>query len=143
MGMHTHFRPALRMGVVALGWAALFALLAYSGAFSDAAVAQQKKKGSQPTRNVQGVVHAPDGAPQGGAVVQLENKRTMQVRSFISQADGSYYFHDLNADVDYGLRAEFRGAASDKRTVSSFDSRPDVTIDLQLKAAEPTPPRKW
>ena len=68
--------------------------------------------------------------------MQLENKRTMQVRSFISQADGSYYFHDLNADVDYELRAEFRGSASDKRTVSTFDSRQDVTIDLQLKAAK-------
>jgi hypothetical protein len=136
MGMHTHFRPAFRKAVGALGWVALCALLACSGGFSDAALAQQKKKGSQQTRNVQGVVHAPDGAPQDGAVVQLENKRTMQVRSFISQADGSYYFHDLNADVDYELRAEFRGSASDKRTVSTFDSRQDVTIDLQLKAAK-------
>jgi len=126
MGIDIRFRPALRKAV------AVFALLACSGA----AIAQQQKKGSQQTRNVQGVVHAPDGAPQAGAVVQLENKRTMQVRSFISQADGSYYFHDLNADVDYGLRAEFRGAASDKRTVSSFDSRQDVTMDLQLKAAK-------
>ncbi len=126
MSIDTRFRPALRKAV------AVFALLACSGA----AIAQQQKKGSQQTRSVQGVVHAPDGAPQAGAVVQLENKRTMQVRSFISQADGSYYFHDLNADVDYGLRAEFRGAASDKRTVSSFDSRQDVTMDLQLKAAK-------
>jgi hypothetical protein len=38
--------------------------------------------------------------------------------------------------VDYELRAEFRGSASDKRTVSTFDSRQDVTIDLQLKAAK-------
>jgi hypothetical protein len=136
MGIDIHSRVALRKVVVALGWAGLFALLACSGAFSGAAIAQQQKKGSKQTRNVQGVVHAPDGAPQAGAVVQLENKRTMQVRSFISQADGSYYFHDLNADVDYGLHAEFRGAASDKRTVSSFDSRQDVTMDLQLKAAK-------
>jgi hypothetical protein len=122
--------------VRALGWLALVAALVCSGAFSNSAFAQQKKKGSQQTRSVQGVVHAADGAPQSGAVVQLENKRTMQIRSFISQADGTYYFHDLSADVDYELRADFRGAASDKHTVSSFDSRPDVTIDLHLKAAK-------
>ena len=136
MPTRTGSRAAGRKAIGALGWVALLAVLACSGAFSHSAFAQQKKKGSQPTRNVQGVVHAPDGSPQGGAVVELENKRTMQVRSFISQADGSYYFHDLNADVDYGLRAEYRGAASDKHTVSTFDSRQDVTIDLQLKAAK-------
>jgi len=136
MGMHIYFQSGARKAMGARGWLALLAVLACFGALSDSALAQQKKKGSQPTRNVLGVVHAPDGSPQGGAVVQLENKRTMQVRSFISQADGSYYFRDLNADVDYGLRAEYHGAASDKHTVSTFDSRQDVTIDLQLKAAK-------
>ena len=62
MSIDTRFRPALRKAV------AVFALLACSGA----AIAQQQKKGSQQTRSVQGVVHAPDGAPQAGAVVQLD-----------------------------------------------------------------------
>ena len=133
MGMRIYSRSPGRMA----GGIALLAVVACLGAIlNSAAFAQQKKKGSQPTRNVQGVVHAPDGSPQGGAVVQIENKRTMQVRSFISQADGSYYFHDLNADVDYGLHAEYHGTASDKHTVSTFDSRQDVTIDLQLKGGK-------
>ncbi|MGP8243869.1 MAG: carboxypeptidase-like regulatory domain-containing protein [Bryobacteraceae bacterium] len=136
MNVPTRFRPGARRATGALGWMALLAVLACAGAFSNSAPAQQNKKGGQATRNVQGVVHAPDGSPQAGAVVQLENKRTMQVRSFISRADGSYYFRDLNADVDYGLRAEYHGAASDRHTISTFDSRLDVTIDLQLRAAK-------
>ena len=124
-----------RRGVVGvLGWAGLTAVLLWPGLGQ----AQEKKKAGQASRSVRGVVHAPDGSPQAGAVVQLENKRTMQVRSFLSQADGTYYFRDLNADVDYELRAELpaRGEASDKHTLSTFDSRKDVTIDLQLKAGK-------
>lgn len=136
MLLHTYFRVGAKKVAAVTLWAALLAVLACSGVYSSPAAAQQKKKGSTTTRNVQGVVYTPDGKPQNGAIVQLENKRTLQVRSFITQADGSYYFRDLNSDVDYGLRAEYRGAASDKHTVSNFDSRQDVTIDLRLKAAK-------
>lgn len=135
-GVRAHPRSAASRAIAALGCVALLAVLACSGGFSNPALAQEKKKGSPQTRNLQGVVHAPDGSPQAGAVVQLENRRTLQVRSFITQADGSYYFHDLNMDVDYGLHAEYHGAESNKHTLSTFDSHPDVTIDLQLKPAK-------
>ena len=100
-----------------------------------AATAFAQKKGKQDqTRNVQGTVTTADGSVVNGARVYLENTKTLQVRSFYTQKDGSYYFHELNTDVDYKLRAEFDGSTSSTRTLSSFDSRKDAVMNLKLNA---------
>ena len=95
-------------------------------------LAQKSKKEDQTSRSVQGVVTSGEDAPVAGAVVQLKNTKTLQIRSFISKEDGSYVFNGLNADVDYELRAEYQGSSSSPKTVSSFDSRKAVTINLKL-----------
>jgi len=93
---------------------------------------EKKKKGASPTRSVQGTVtHANDTAADG-AVVYLENTKSMQIRSFITPANGTYYFNDLSPDIDYKLRAEFSGTASITRTLSSFDTRKEAIINLKL-----------
>lgn len=99
---------------------------------APAAFGQGKKKGKDLTRSVQGIVTSAEDAPVKGAVVQLKNTKTLQIRSFIAQDDGSYYFHGLNPDVDYELRANYQDASSSTKTVSSFDSRKDVVINLKL-----------
>jgi hypothetical protein len=96
-------------------------------------LAQKSKKGEDQTnRTVQGIVTSPEDAPVGGAVVQLKNTKTLQIRSFITKEDGSYYFNGLSPDVDFELRAENQGSSSSTKTVSSFDSRKTVTINLKL-----------
>ena len=99
------------------------------------AFAQKKSKNGEDlnTRSVQGIVTAADDSAVNGAVVQLKNVKTLQIRSFITKDDGTYYFHGLSPDVDYELRAEYQGASSSTKTLSSFDSRKDATINLQLK----------
>ena len=92
----------------------------------------KKKKGDTQNRSVQGVVTSADEKPVAGAVVQLKNTKSLQIRSFISQDDGAYYFHGLSPDVDYELKADFQGASSGTKTVSSFDSRKDVILNLKL-----------
>lgn len=92
----------------------------------------KKKKGESQERSVQGVVTSADERPVAGAVVQLKNTKSLQIRSFISQDDGAYYFHGLSPDVDYELKADFQGASSSTKTVSSFDSRKDVILNLKL-----------
>lgn len=84
------------------------------------------------TRSVQGSVTAPDDSLVSGAVVYLKNTKTLQIRSFFTQKDGSYYFHDLSPDIDYELKAEYSGASSGAHTLSSFDSRKLATINLKL-----------
>ena len=67
-----------------------------------------------------------------GAVVQLKNTKNLQIRSFITTDNGTYYFHGLSPDVDYELKAEFKSAESPTKTLSSFDSRKQAVINLKL-----------
>ena len=94
--------------------------------------AQGKKKGEETTRSVQGTVSTAEDAPAAGAVVQLKNTKTLQIRSFIAKDNGSYYFHELSPDVDYELKADFQGASSPTKTLSSFDSKKTSNINLKL-----------
>ena len=92
------------------------------------------KKDENPTiRSVQGVVNNAQGEAVNGAVVQLKNVKTLQIRSFITRDSGAFYFHGLSTDVDYELKAEFNGNSSKSRTLSSFDSRRQPVVDLKLE----------
>jgi Carboxypeptidase regulatory-like domain len=93
----------------------------------------QGKKKEPAERAVSGVVTNDNGEPVPGAVVQLKNMKTLQVRSFIAKEKGEYYFNGLSTDIDYEFRAEWNGKSSNTRTLSSFDSHPAVVLNLQLK----------
>jgi hypothetical protein len=97
-----------------------------------ATVAFAQKNKAPAERSVSGVV-TDNGAPVPGAVVQLKNTKTLQVRSFIAKEMGEYYFHGLSTDVDYELKADANGKTSGSRTLSSFDSHSEAIINLQLK----------
>ena len=103
-------------------------LLCAAGLFAQ----EKKKKGEETTRSVEGVVTTAEDAPAVGAVVQLKNTKTLQIRSFITKQNGSYYFHELSPDVDYELKADYQGMSSGSKTLSSFDSRRTATINLKL-----------
>ena len=113
---------------VAIGAAIL--LMCAAGSFAQ----EKKKKGEETTRSVEGAVVTPDEKAAVGAVVQLKNTKTLQVRSFITKDDGTFYFHGLSPDIDYELKADYQGASSDKKTLSSFDSRKEAIINLKLNA---------
>ena len=93
----------------------------------------QKKKGEEQTRTVEGTVAGPDGEPAVGAEVQLKNTKSLEIHSYISQEGGKFSFHGLSPDVDYELKAQFQGAWSGVKTISSFDSHRQVTVKLKIK----------
>ena len=93
----------------------------------------QKKPKAPTERTVSGAVTDPNGNPAPGAIVQLKNLKTLQVRSFIARDMGEYTFTGLALDTDYELKAESNGKSSATRTLSSLDGRTDVKINLQLK----------
>jgi hypothetical protein len=97
------------------------------------AFAQKKKNEDAGTRGVQGTVLGPDDKLVAGAVVQLKDMRTLQVRSFITQDDGSYHFSGLKADIDYQLKADFKGMSSSTKTLSVFDDRKTPIINLKVE----------
>lgn len=71
--------------------------------------------------------------PVPHAVVQLEDTRTLQVRSFITLDDGTYHFSGLRGDVDYRLKAIFKDTVSAVKTFSVFDSRKTGVYNLKLE----------
>ncbi len=95
-------------------------------------LSQGRKGEDVPTRTVQGSVTDAKDRAVDGAVVQLKNTKTLQIRSFITKEQGGYYFHGLSPDVDYELKAEYQGAVSPHKTLSSFDSRKKAVINLKL-----------
>lgn len=106
--------------------------------FASGLFAQKKNKGdeSAETRTVQGAVTTAEDKPVIGAVVQLKNTKTLQIRSFITQQNGTYYFNGLSTDVDYELKAESNGVTSPTKTLSSFDSRKAAVLNLKLTKKE-------
>ncbi len=97
------------------------------------AFAQGGKK-TDPTRSVQGTVSAADDTTVKGAIVQLKNTKTLQIRSFITQENGSYYFHELSPDVEYELTAQDQkaGTSSNTKKLSPFDNQKVATINIKL-----------
>jgi hypothetical protein len=94
----------------------------------------QSKNEDTNTRSVQGNVTDGSGKSAQGAVVQLKDMKTLQIRSFITQADGAYHFAGLNTNVDYELKAANQnGSESASKTLSVFDSKKTATINLKLK----------
>ena len=94
----------------------------------------QGRKGKTPAeRSVTGTVTDDGGNPLPGAVIQMKNMKTLQVRSFIAKEKGDFYFQGLSPDIDYEFKAEWNGKSSNTRTLSSFDSHPSVNIDLKIK----------
>jgi Carboxypeptidase regulatory-like domain len=111
-----------------------FAIFVLVVALASFALAQGNKKSKEPTeKSVSGIVTDENDKPVPGAVVQLKNTKTLQVRSFIAREMGDYYFHGLATDVDYELKAEANGQSSGPRILSSFDTHAEAKINLQLK----------
>lgn len=84
-------------------------------------------------KQLQGKVFSASDATLSGAIVYLENSRNNDIKSYITETDGGYHFANLSADTDYTLWAAFKGRKSPVKTVSSFDSRKNVFIDLHIK----------
>jgi Carboxypeptidase regulatory-like domain len=99
--------------------------------FAAAGMAQDKKREAQ-LRTVRGVVADKSDSPISGSVVFLKNVRTNSVRSSYTDDTGSYRFSGLDPNADYELHAEKDGAKSQTRTVSSFDSRKDIVLNLKI-----------
>ena len=70
--------------------------------------------------------------PLSDAVVCLSNPRTRAVKTFIVEADGVYRFPALSPNIDYEVYAQYKGKKSDTKTVSQFDNRGQVNINLKV-----------
>ncbi len=70
--------------------------------------------------------------PLPNAVVYLTNTRTRSVKTYIVGVDGTYRFPALLNAVDYEVYAQYKGHKSDPKSVSQFDDRSEVYVDLRV-----------
>jgi hypothetical protein len=98
---------------------------------SIAALAAPDKKDKAQGRLLYGKVLDPQDNPVAGAIVYLTNSRTHAVKTYIVGEEGTYRFPGLST-VDYEVYAQFNGRKSDTKSVSQFDDRPQVYIDLRI-----------
>jgi protocatechuate 3,4-dioxygenase beta subunit len=100
------------------------------------AVAGPAPRDEPQTRTLTGQVTDKADAPISGAVVYLQNTRTQRVKTYITSEGGNYRFSSLSPNVDYQVRAEYHGHKSDTKTLSSFDSRGKVVMQLKINMAK-------
>jgi hypothetical protein len=89
------------------------------------------KKDKQQGRLLSGKVLDQQDNPVVSAVVYLTNTRTHAVKTYIVGQDGTYRFPGLST-VDYEVYAQYNNHKSDTRSVSQFDDRSQVYIDLKI-----------
>jgi hypothetical protein len=109
----------------------IFCLMAALLIFVAIGSAQDKKREAQ-LRTVKGIVFDKSENPVSGSVVFLKNTRTNSVRSSYTDDSGSYRFSGLDPNADYEVHAEKEGEKSTTRTVSSFDSRKEIDLNLKI-----------
>src|ERR1022692_3436747 len=106
-----------------------------AGAFllvmSVAAHAAPDKKEKQQGRLLFGKVLDQQDNPVVNAIVYLTNTRTHAVKTYIVGQDGTYRFPGLST-VDYEVYAQYNSHKSDTKSVSQFDDRSQVYIDLKI-----------
>ena|ERR1700737_1902666 len=98
-------------------------------------VSAQGKKGEIQLRTVHGRVLDKDDTPMADGVVYLKNTRNQTVKTYISDVGGNYRFSGLDPNADYEIHAERDGVSSNTRTISSFDARKDIELNLKLQKA--------
>lgn len=83
-------------------------------------------------KTVRGLITDKAESPIPASVVFLKNTRSNAIRSYISDDSGNYRFSGLDPNVDYEIHAEKDGAKSQTRTISSFDSKKDIILNLKI-----------
>jgi hypothetical protein len=119
-----------RLRVISIGLA--FLLIA---TLSVAAATQDNKdaaKHEASLKSVRGLVMDKGESPIPSSVVFLKNNRSNAIRSYISDDAGNYRFSGLDPNVDYEIHAEKDGAKSQTRTISSFDSKKEIVLNLKI-----------
>ena len=101
-------------------------------AIGPTAHASPDKKDKPTGRLLYGKVLDPQDNPLPDAVVYLTNTRTRAIKTYIVGQDGTYRFPALSTAVDYEIYAQYKGRKSDAKSVSQFDDRSQVYLDLKV-----------
>jgi hypothetical protein len=90
------------------------------------------KKDKTVGRLLFGKVLDPQDNPLPDAIVYLTNTRSRAVKTYIVGPDGTYRFPALSTATDYEVYAQYKGRKSETKSVSQFDDRSQVYVDLKV-----------
>jgi hypothetical protein len=122
----------MKRAVIAAAVAAMFTLgLCVVPATAHAQIFGRDKK-PDPTRLLLGKVLDNADNPLPNAVVYLTNTRDRSVKTYIVGPEGTYRFPALQPNIDYEVYALLNKHKSHTKTVSQFDNRTQVYIDLKI-----------
>ena len=88
------------------------------------------------SRTLTGTILDKSDKPIGSAVVYLKNTKSLAIKTYISQNDGTYRFPELSLNADYEVYAEKKGDRSKTKTLSQFDDREKPNINLQIDSGK-------
>jgi Carboxypeptidase regulatory-like domain len=108
----------------------MLGLAAHASSGKPARASSDKKDKTQ-GRLLYGKVLDQHDNPVVNSIVYLTNTRTHAVKTYIVGQDGTYRFPGLSS-VDYEVYAQHNDRKSDTKSVSQFDDRPQVYIDLKI-----------
>lgn len=114
---------------IMLAGAAVFALLLL---LANLTSATPDKKEKSTGKLVLGKVLDPQDNPLPDAIVYLTNTQTRSIKTYIVGQDGTYRFPALSTAVDYEIYAQYKGHKSATKSVSQFDERSQVYLDLKI-----------
>lgn len=120
-------------GLRSLAAGIVFSIAVGAAVGSAAALAPSAQAQNFGQRTIIGKVVDDTETPVSGATVFLKNVKTKNVKSFTSQATGDYRFAQVGMTDDYEVWAEHGKTKSPVKTISSFDSRKELNIQLKLK----------
>jgi hypothetical protein len=84
-------------------------------------------------RSLSGTIESPQHEPLRGAVVQLQQGDSVQIKSYVTTEDGHYHFNRLNSEDDYKVWVIFRNRHSKPKEISKFDDHLDKVIDFTIE----------
>lgn len=82
---------------------------------------KSQKKQNLRFRSVHGIVKDEKENPVNGALVNLTNLKTKKTLTYITKANGTYYFDDLSRDENYELDAVFHDKKTRTKKLSHYD----------------------
>jgi hypothetical protein len=124
----------MKRAVIAAAVAAMLTLRLFVVPTPSAAQVFGRDKKPAPTRLLLGKVLDNGDNPLPNAVVYLTNTRDRSVKTYIVGPEGTYRFPALQPNMDYEVYALFNKRKSHTKTVSQFDNRTQVYIDLKIDA---------
>ena len=86
-----------------------------------------------PQRVLQGVVRDKDGTPLKGAMVYLKDDKSTNIRSMLADDKGAFRFVQLSRSGEYKVWAQSQEKRSPVKAVSSFETKDEITRNLQME----------